>query len=229
MSIEKLTSQNSAIVLVDYAVGFANLFRSHGIEENVNAATALVKTAQAFDVPLVVTAGQDSDAPGPIYPRVLAALGDHPVVRRGGEFDAFDSPAFEAAVRATGRTKLVIAGLMTEGCVLQTALGGLRRGYDVHVVVDASAGETTEAHQVALQRMVQAGVVPVTWMSVATEYQVSWGNFGTVRQYAGLIADHSPQLGMNLLTHAATTAAATDAAQQDAAPASIEDRPLASV
>lgn len=70
---------------------------------------------------------------------------------------------------------------MTEGCVRQTALSGLKRGYDVHVVVDAVAGETRETHYAAVQRLVQAGVVPVTWLAVTSEFQVTYQNLATVQ------------------------------------------------
>jgi nicotinamidase-related amidase len=211
-SFERLTPQNSAIVLIDYAMGFANLFRSHSVEDNVNASVALAKTAQAFGVPLVVTHGRETDGPGPIYPDLRAALGDHPIIERAGEFDAFENDAFREAIAATGAKTLVLAGLMTEGCVLHTAMGALRHGYDVAVVGDASAGETPEVHELALQRMIQVGVAPLSWMSLATEYQVSWGRAETVGAYTGLILDHSPQLGMNLKAAMAQAAIADKAA-----------------
>jgi len=211
-STERLTPENSAIVLIDYAMGFANLFRSHTVEANVNASVALAKTAQTFNVPLVVTHGRETDGPGPIYPELRAALGAHPIVERDGEFDAFENEAFRAAIAATGAQTVILAGLMTEGCVLHTAMGGLRRGYDVAVVGDASAGETLELHNLALQRMIQVGVTPVSWMSLATEYQVSWGRGETVGGYTGLILDHSPQLGMNLKAAMAQAALAQPAA-----------------
>jgi nicotinamidase-related amidase len=208
MPSARLSSDNSAFVLMDYAVGFANLFRSHRVEENVNAATALAKAALAFDIPLVVTHSEDTDPPGPIYPSVLEALGDHEIVRRGGSFDAFDSPSFEAAVEATGRRTLALAGLMTEGCVLQTALGALRRSYEVLVVVDACAGETKEAHDAALQRLTKEGATLTTWLSLVTEYQRSWENVDTVGAYINLLVEHSPQLGMNFLAQQAAGASA---------------------
>jgi nicotinamidase-related amidase len=196
VTLEKLTPENTTIVLIDYAVGFANLYRSHTVSENVRASTALAKTAKVFRTGLVVTSGPDNSTLGPLYPDLAAVLKGEPIVRRGGEFNAFDHPGFAAAVEKTGRKHLAIAGLMTEGCVLFTALEALRRGYSVSIVVDATAGETVEAHEVAIQRLIQAGAIPTTWASLATEFQVSWGNPATVKGYTGLLTDYSPQLGM---------------------------------
>ncbi|MBR8741221.1 isochorismatase family protein [Nocardiopsis sp. MG754419] len=205
-SFERLTPDNSAIVLVDYVMGFVNLFRSHTMQDHLNASLGLAKTAQAFNVPLVVTGGKDTDHSGPMYPELRAVLGDHPVIERRGQFDAFEDEEFRDAVAATGVTKLVLAGLMTEGCVLHTAMGALRHGYEPYVVTDATAGETAEGHAMALQRLFQVGVAPTTWLSLATEYQVSWERTETVEAYTNLILDHSPQLGMGFKSMAAQAA-----------------------
>ena len=93
------------------------------------------------------------------------------MIHRGGSFDAFDFPGFEAAVAGTGMRHLVIAGLMTEGCILHTSLGALRRDYTVSLVIDATAGETTAIHDAAVTRLLQLGVVPVSWLSFASELQ----------------------------------------------------------
>jgi nicotinamidase-related amidase len=188
MDIERRTPQNTAIVLIDYMVSFANLFHSQPIDENVNGAVALAKIALGFGAPLVVTSGREDQ--GPLYPALSAVLGDRPVIRRT-TFDSFDNPDFEAAVAATGVKHLVMGGLMTEGCILFTALGALRRGYSVSVVVDASAGESVVHHQTAITRLVQLGVTPVTWLSFASELQRTYENTKTVDCYYGLLS-HSP-------------------------------------
>ena len=84
MDIERRTPGNTAIVLIDDVTGFANLFRSQSVQENVSGAVALAKTAVGYGVPLVVSTGPDNDPRGPLYPEVAAVIGDHPVIRRGG-------------------------------------------------------------------------------------------------------------------------------------------------
>ena len=203
-----LTSENSVIVMIDHAVGFGSVFRSHDVSLHVNNTVGLAKTAGVFGIPLVLTNGADTGPYGPLFAELLAVIGDVPVIVREGNFiNAFQTPQFAAVVEATGRRKLVISGLLTEGCVLGTALAGLERGYEVYVAVDTTAGETLETHQVAVQRMVQAGVVPVTWLSLASQYQGSYANHQTVPGFLGLMAQHSPALGMLFQGQAARQAA----------------------
>jgi nicotinamidase-related amidase len=202
MDIERRTPDNTAIVLIDYVTGFANLFRSQSVQENVSGAVALAKTAVGYGVPLVVSTGPGNDPRGPLYPEVAAVIGDHPVIHRGGSFDAFDFPGFEAAVAETGMRHLVIAGLMTEGCILHTSLGALRRDYAVSLVIDATAGETAAIHDAAVTRLLQLGVVPVSWLSFASELQRTYDNADTVGVYFD-VQMQAPGFAKNLHTLAA--------------------------
>lgn len=172
MDLTPLSPDNTAVVLVDYAVGFANLLRTHDLRDHLSATVGLAKTATLYGAPLVVTNGEASKPSGPLYPELLEVIGDQPVIERSTAFNSFLDPAFADAVRATGRRRLLIGGIATDGCVLQTALGALREGYDAYVVVDATASLDREAHETAIQRMTMSGVVPVTWWSVAAEFQL---------------------------------------------------------
>jgi nicotinamidase-related amidase len=208
MDIERRTPGNTTIVLIDYVTGFANLFRSQSVQENVSGAVALAKTALGYRVPLVVSTGPRNDPRGGLYPEVAAVIGDHPVIHRGGSFDAFDFPGFEAAVAETGMKHLVIAGLMTEGCILHTTLGALRRDYAVSLVIDATAGENTVIHDAAVTRLLQLGVVPVTWLSFASELQRTYDNADTVGTYFD-VQMQAPGFAKNLNTLAAKAAPRT--------------------
>jgi nicotinamidase-related amidase len=208
MPSSALTSDNSAIVMIDHAAGFGNVFRSHDISLHVNNSVGLAKTAGVFGIPLVLTNGADTGPYGPLFSELRAVTGDaHVIVREGNFINAFETPEFAAVIESAGRRKLVMSGLLTEGCVLGTALAGLERGYEVYVAVDATAGETLETHQVAIQRMIQAGAVPVTWLSLASQYQGSYTNHQTVPGFLGLMTQHSPAFGMLLQRQAARQAA----------------------
>jgi nicotinamidase-related amidase len=208
MSSSALTSDNSAIVMIDHAVGFGNVFRSHDLSLHVNNTVGLAKTAGVFGIPLVLTNGADTGPYGPLFSELRAVTGDARVIIREANFiNAFETPEFTAVVESADRRKLVMSGLLTEGCVLGTALAALERGYEVYVAVDATAGETLETHQVAVQRMVQAGVVPVTWLSLASHYQGSYTNHETVPGFLGLMAQHSAAFGMLFQGQAARQAA----------------------
>lgn len=175
MNLEPLSPDNATVVLVDFAVGFANILRSHDLREHVANVTGLAKTAKLYGSGLVVTNGESSKPSGPLYPELAEVLGPDPAVIERGSGSAFNSfldPRFAAAVREQGRSRLVIAGIATDGCVLQSALGALREGYEVYVVVDAVASPSKQAHDVAVQRMVMSGIVPITWWSLAAEFQM---------------------------------------------------------
>ncbi|MGC9501772.1 isochorismatase family protein [Streptomyces sp. WG7] len=196
MTPEPLTPANTTVVLVDYAVGFANLLRSHNLTEHINNVVGLAKTAKWYGSGLVVTKGESGKPSGPLYPELLEAIGDQPVIERSVDFNSFLDESFAQAVRAQGRQNVVIGGIATDGCVLQTVLGGLREGYRVHVAVDASASLSLEAHNAAVQRMVQAGAVPVTWFSLAAEFQLD-PEFHDAPHRMRLMQENVPAMGMS--------------------------------
>lgn len=194
MGLERRTAGNTAIVLIDYVTGFAPMIRSQTVAENAAGGRALVQIANTFDVPLVVSIGPRNDPRGALYPEIAAVLGDHPVVHRGLSFDAFEDEGFASAVAATGRKHLVVAGLMTDGCVMHSVLSALRAGYEVSVVVDATASETA-AHSAALARFTQLGVVPRSWLSLGSELQRSYANVETLTAFRE-IQSNSPAYAM---------------------------------
>jgi nicotinamidase-related amidase len=201
MDLDKRTPDNTVIVLIDYVTGFANTIGSQTIAENASGAVALAKIAKGYGVPLIVTLGPEGDPRGGLYPALAAVLGDdQPLVHRRGAFDSFDEPEFVEALESTGRKHIVIAGLMSEGCVLHTTLGAIRAGYGATLIVDATGGETQTTHDTAVTRMVMAGVVPATWLSFASELQGTYENLATLDIYRDLQASHSPKYSMLLST-----------------------------
>ena len=192
--LQPFTPQNTTILMVDYSAGFVNTFRSHTVAEHITATVALAKTALGLRSGLVVNLGRGQTP----YPQLVQALGDHPIIYRGGEYNALDNEEVLKAVKKTGRPRLAIAGISTDGCVIETALGAVRLGYTVALVEDATAGLTREAHDISVRRMMQAGVVPVSWLCLATEFQMNWENAATAQAYFGLIAEAAPGLSMGI-------------------------------
>ena len=183
MDIERRTAANTAIVLIAFITGFAPLIGSQTIIENVAGGRALVQIARTYDVPLVVSSGPREDPRGVLYPQIAEVLEDHPIVYRGLSFDAFEDEGFEQAVAATGRRHLLIAGLMTDGCVMHTTISALRKDYEVSVVVDATATEKPTTHDAALTRFTQLGVTLRSWLSLASEFQGSYANTDTLADF----------------------------------------------
>ena len=192
--LEPFTPKNTTIMMVDYSVGFVNTFRSHDTTEHITNTVALAKTALGLRSGLVVNLGHGQKP----YPQLVKALGNHPIIYRGGEYNALDAPNVLEAVTKLGRKRLAIAGISTDGCVIQTVMGALRLGFTVAIVEDATAGLTREAHDISVRRMVQAGAIPVSWLALATEFQMNWENKDTAQAYFGLIAEASPGLSMGI-------------------------------
>ncbi len=170
-SINDLTPENSVLCLIDHQPWVA--FPIHSIlpELLTNNVLGLAKTANALGVPTVLSTINGKS--GPLADPLFAGLaelhpGVEPIDRRNT--NAWSDPAFVAAVEATGRRKLVMAGLWTEVCLAQTAISAMKAGYDVYFVSDASGGLTVESHERGCQRMIQAGAVPMTWFAVAAEW-----------------------------------------------------------
>ena len=164
-----LTPENSALILIDFQPGLIDGTRSVGREILVNNVVALAKTGRLFRLPIVlstvaVTAGYQEDT----IADLKSALPDVPTIDRF-KVNAWEEPAFREAVIATGRRKLIMAGLWTEVCLVFPALDLLNEGYQVYAVSDASGGTSVDAHERGMQRIIQAGAVPVTWEAVMAE------------------------------------------------------------
>jgi nicotinamidase-related amidase len=101
-----------------------------------------------------------------------------------------------AAVKKTGRRKLIMAALWTEICLAMPAIQAVGEGYEVYAVTDASGGVSAEAHDMAVRRMVQAGVVPITWMAVAGELQRDWAREDTAGAVGELLTAHGGGTGI---------------------------------
>jgi nicotinamidase-related amidase len=169
-TINQLTIDNTALTLIDHQPFVAFPVASISATELVNNTIGLAKVAKALGVPTVLTTINAKSGPlqDPLFVGLTEVFPDLTPIDRQNT-NAWSDPAFVSAVEATGRRKLVMAGLWTEVCVAQTALSAKLAGYDVFVVTDASGGVSAEAHERAISRMIQAGIVPTTWQAVMAE------------------------------------------------------------
>jgi nicotinamidase-related amidase len=167
-----LTPESSALLLIDHqGAQFANL-HSHEPQLVVNNVVALAKTAKLLGVPTILTTVVAARS-GNIIGGVQAVFPDQQPVDRTF-INAWQDARLVNAVKKAGRTKLVIAGLWTEVCVAMPAIQAQGEGYDVYVVSDASGGVSVEAHAMAMDRMIQSGIKPITWLAVLCEWQRDW-------------------------------------------------------
>jgi nicotinamidase-related amidase len=182
-----LTPQNSALILIDYQPSQIAAVRSMDPDLVLKNIVSTVKTAKAFGVPIVHSTVNVSSGRGkPTVPELAELLGDSPPIDRT-TLNAWEDPDFLAAVRGTGRRKLILCALWTEICMAFPALDALREGYDVYPVVDAIAGTSVEAHRAGLERVTQAGGHPVSWVSLACELQRDWARQETVEDVVRIV------------------------------------------
>jgi nicotinamidase-related amidase len=175
-----ITPQNAALVLIDYQPAQFGSIRSMDPDLLLKNVVSTVETAKAFRLPIVhstvnVTSGRGK----PTVPELAELLTDSPPIDRTTT-NSWEDADFVGAVRATGRRKLILCALWTEVCMAFTALDALRERYEVYPVVDAIAGTSAEAHRAGLERVVQAGGKPITWVSLACELQRDWNRQETV-------------------------------------------------
>src|ERR1700677_762378 len=182
-----ITPKNAAFVLIDYQPSQFATVRSIDTGLLLKNIVSMVKTVKAFGLPIVhSTVNVASGQVGPTVPELAALLGDYPPIDRT-TVNSWEDVDFVAAVRATGRRKLIFCALWTEVCMAFAALDALREGYEVYPVVDAIGGTSVEAHPAGLERVVQAGGVPIGWVSLACELQRDWGRLETVPQIVEIV------------------------------------------
>jgi len=173
---EGFNADNAALLLIDHQVGTMGWARSMPFEELKRNALMLAKAARILKMPVVLTSSMEEHAQGPllseleqILPTAFASR-----IKRLGIVNAMDDEHFATAVKATGRRKLIIAGVTNDVCTVYPALSLVRDGYEVQVVADAGASPTKMADDIALRRMDKAGVTLTSTNQLIAELAGSW-------------------------------------------------------
>ena len=181
-----ITPQNAAFLFIDYQPAQLATIRSMDPALLLKNAVSTVRTIKTFGVPVVHSTVNVASGREPTLPELAALLVDDKPLDRT-TVNSWEDIEFVQAVHATGRRKLVICALWTEVCMAFTALDALRDGYEVYPVVDAIAGTSPEAHRAGLDRVVQAGAQPVSWVSLACELQRDWARQETVQPIVEIV------------------------------------------
>ena len=174
-----LTPENAAFLFIDYQPAQLAAVRSMDHALMMKNVVSTVRTIKTFGVPVVHSTVNVAAGQGPTLPEVAGLLTDDKPLDRT-TVNSWEDIEFVQAVHATGRRKLIICALWTEICMAFTALDALREGYEVYPVVDAIGGTSPEAHRAGLDRVIQAGGQPISWVSLACELQRDWARQDTV-------------------------------------------------
>lgn len=192
-----LTPQNCTVIFIDHqpqmTFGVANIDR----QTLFNNTLLLAKSAKVFKVPTILTTVETASFSGPMWPQLLDVFPEQNPIERTS-MNSWDDKAFVAAVEKTGRKKLVMAALWTEVCLTFPAIQAMEAGYEVYAVADASGGTSVMAHDYAMQRIVQAGAVPVTALQVLLEFQRDWARKETYDDVIGIVKEHCGAYGQGV-------------------------------
>ena len=196
--LEVLTPANCQIIFIDHQPQMA--FGVQSIDRQVlkNNTVARAKAAKVFNIPTIITAVETESFSGNTYPELLDVFPGQDILERTS-MNSWDDQKVRDALKANGKKKVVVAGLWTEVCNNSFALCAMLEGdYEIYMVADASGGTTKEAHDFAMQRMIQAGVIPVTWQQVMLEWQRDWARKETYTAVMDIVREHSGAYGMGV-------------------------------
>ena len=192
-----LTPDNCVLTMIDLQpqmlFGVGNFDRQSEVDKNV----VIAKSARVFDVPAVISTVATEAFSGHLWPQVAAVFPDHVPIERT-TMNAWEDANFVRAVEQTGRKKIILAGLWTETCVALACIQAIHDGYQVYVVEDCCGDVSELAHENAMKRVIQAGAVPVTALSVLLELQRDWAERDTYDAVTGIIKAHYGAYGMGI-------------------------------
>lgn len=196
--LELLTPQNSQIIFIDQQPQMAFGVQSIDRQTLKNNVVGLAKAAKAFNIPATITTVETEGFSGHTYPELLEVFPEHKILERSS-MNSWDDQNVRDSLAAGGRKKVVVSGLWTEVCNTTFALCAMLEGdYEIYMVTDASGGTSLDAHKYAIDRMVQAGAVAVTWQQVLLEWQRDWARKETYDAVMNIVREHSGAYGMGV-------------------------------
>lgn len=192
-----LTPDNCVVALIDLQAQMLFGVSSHDRQTIINNNLILAKAAQIFDVPVVLSTVETMSFSGYTWPQIQAALpGLQPVER--SSMNSWDDAGFVAAIKASGRRKIVLSGLWTETCVALPTVQAIHDGYEVYVAEDCCGDVTLLAHENAMKRVIQAGAKPVTALSTMLEWQRDWAHRDTYAAVMDVVKTHCGAYGIGV-------------------------------
>ena len=195
---ELLTPHNSQMIFIDHQPQMAFGVQSTDRQTLKNNTVALAKSCKVFDIPTTITTVETESFSGHTYPELLAVFPDAPLLERTS-MNSWDDQKVRDALARNGQKKVVVSGLWTKVCNNTFAFSAMAEGgYEIYMVADASGGTSKEAHDYAMQRMIQAGVVPMTWQQVLLEWQRDWAHRETYDAVIDIVKAHSGAYGMGV-------------------------------
>jgi nicotinamidase-related amidase len=196
--LELLNPNNCQLIFIDQQPQMAFGVTSIDRQALKNNTVALAKAAKVFNIPTIITTVETLGFSGPPYPELLDVFPGKEILERTS-MNSWDDQKVRDALAKNGRNKVIVSGLWTEVCNTSFALSAMDEGgYEIYMVSDASGGTSLEAHERAMERMIQVGVIPVTWQPVMLEWQRDWARKDTYDAVMDIVKEHSGAYGMGV-------------------------------
>ena len=165
---DRLTRANAVLLLVDHQVGLVAGSRYPEPQDLRKNAVGLTRAAKILGVPIVATTTMSEGMFGPIFPELADVLKDQEIIDRI-TVNPFDEPRITSAIKKTGRSKVIVAGINTAVCTCFPAISAVNAGYDAYAAIDASGAFDATEQQTAMIRMTQAGVIVADYNAIVVE------------------------------------------------------------
>jgi len=203
-----LEPQDHTLILIDHQSQMAFATKSIDAVTLRNNAALVSRAATVFGVSVILTSVAEKTFSGPVFHEIKDALAGHQAIDRT-TMNSWEDARITDRVNAIGKTRIVLAGLWTSVCIVGPALSAIEQGFEVYVIADACGDVSEEAHERAMQRMIQMGVRPMTALQYMLELQRDWARSGTYDAVVGVAEDLGGAYGLGLIyAHAMLGAAA---------------------
>lgn len=193
-----LNPTNHTLILIDHQPQMAFATTSIDIVGLRNNVTGLAKAAKVFKVPTILTSVAEKSFSGPIFPELQNVFPNLKPIDRT-TMNTWEDKRITKKVNEYGNKKIVFAALWTEVCGVGPVLSALEQGFEVYFVTDASGGVSVDAHNMAVQRMIQAGAAPITWLQYMLELQRDWSRQGTYKAVTDIAKQHGGGYGLGII------------------------------
>ena len=189
--LTRINADDVAFLLIDHQSGLFQTVKDNNVVQLKQNVISLAKVAALEKIPVITTASEPNGPNGPLMPEIHQYAPHAVYVPRNGEINAWDTPAFKEAVKKTGKTKIVIAGILTSVCVTFPSLSAKAEGYEVFAAIDASGDMSELSSQITIARLTLAGVIPISTVAILSEIQKKW-TAENMQHYARTYSDSMP-------------------------------------
>ena len=193
-----LSPQDHTLILIDYQSQMAFATKSIDVVALRNNASLIARTACVFGVSTILTTAAEKSFSGPIFHEIKNALPDVEITDRTN-MNSWEDENIVVRINAIGKGRIVLGGLWTSVCIVDPALSALDQGFEVYVIADACGDVSDEAHERAMERMVQAGVRPMTSLQYLLELQRDWARSETYDPVVNIAKDLGGAYGLGLI------------------------------